>query len=193
MFPLFGDGIFTQENVKWKRSRELLRPQFKCNKYADLEIFRKAVDNLIDAIPEQEVVDLQPLFFRLTLDLTTEFFFGVSINSVGKPESTGETNFANAFNVAQDYIARRIRWHGLHWFIGGEKFTKACKDVYCFADQIIDQHLTQGHQNKGHGKRSVFLDLLAQRTQDRTEMRSQIINILLAGRDTTASTLSWVL
>lgn len=28
MFPLFGDGIFTQEGDAWKRSRELLRPQF---------------------------------------------------------------------------------------------------------------------------------------------------------------------
>lgn len=39
--------------------------------------------------------------------------------------------------------------------------------------------------------RYVFLEALTQETQDPLELRSQILNILLAGRDTTASTLGW--
>jgi len=73
---MFGDGIFTQEGAAWKHSRETLRPQFLHKQYEDLEIFKQAVDDLLDAISDTAtkhggIVDLQPLFFRLTLDTTT--------------------------------------------------------------------------------------------------------------------------
>ena len=54
----------------------MLRPQFHFKQYADLEIFREAVDNFIDNIPKEGgVIDLQPLFFCLTLNVTTAFLF----------------------------------------------------------------------------------------------------------------------
>lgn len=90
MFPFFGDGIFTQQGDTWKHSRELLRPQFTHRQYEDLELFREAVDNLIDILPESGVVDLQPLFFRLTLDTTTAFLFGDSVDSLKTAEMAAE-------------------------------------------------------------------------------------------------------
>lgn len=191
MFPFFGDGIFTQEGAAWKHSRELLRPQFVHKQYEDLDIFRGAVDNLIDVIPREGVVDLQPLFFRLTLDVTTAFLFGESVESLKTPESAGRSTFANAFNIAQDFIAKRMRLQDLYWLVGGTKFTKACEDVHRFADQIIERNLSR--ENQGVQNRYVFLDFLSKNTPDRTALRSQIINILVAGRDTTACALSWTL
>ena len=52
--PMFGDGIFTQDGIDWKRSRELLRPQFHFKHYSDLGIFRAATDNLINNVPTNE-------------------------------------------------------------------------------------------------------------------------------------------
>jgi cytochrome P450 len=189
MFPFFGDGIFTQDGASWKHSRELLRPQFAQGQYKDFEIFRDAVDDLINALPSEGVVDLQPLFFRLTLDTTTAFLFGESVKSLRASDSTSETTFATAFNIAQDFIAKRMRLTNVYWLIGGKQFTKACEDVHRFADQIIDQNL---HNQKKHN-RYVFLNSIAKEIGDRTALRSQIINILVAGRDTTACALSWTL
>lgn len=190
-FPMFGDGIFTQEGAPWKHSRELLRPQFHYKQYDNLEVFREAVDNLIDIISQEDgVVDLQPLFFRLTLDVTTEFLFGESVKSLKAPESTGEQTFADAFNTAQAYVAKRFRLLDLYWLIGGKKFQDACDKVHRFADQIIDRNLSQDAKDD-EGQKYVFLDSLAQNTPDRTALRGQIINILTAGRDTTACLLSW--
>jgi cytochrome P450 len=87
-FPMFGDGIFNQDGDAWKQSRELLRPQFQFKQYSDLDMFRDTTDNLLTAIPrEGGIIDLQPLLFRLTLDVTTEFLFGQSIESLKVPES----------------------------------------------------------------------------------------------------------
>ena len=83
LFPLLGDGIFTQEGASWKHSRDLLRPQFAKQQYRDMDIFRPHVDNLLDHIRANEgEIDLQPLFFNLTLDTTTELLFGKSVDSL---------------------------------------------------------------------------------------------------------------
>src|SRR5271154_4809797 len=148
MFPFFGDGIFTQEGTAWKHSRELLRPQFVHKQYDDLDVFRDAVDNLIGAIPKEGVVNIQPFFFRLTLDITTAFLFGESVDSLKKPGSTGESTFATAFNIAQDFIAKRMRLQGLYWLVGGTEFTRACENVHRFADQIIERNLSRDSRHE---------------------------------------------
>jgi cytochrome P450 len=43
-----------------------------------------------------------------------------------------------------------------------------------------------------HGQRVDFTDSLSQFTKDRTVIRDQLVSTLLAGRDTTACTLSWL-
>ena len=193
-FPMFGDRIFTQEGEPWKHSRELLRPQFLHKQDEDLEIFREAVDNVIDILSKADgVVDLQPLFFRLTLDVTTAFLFGESAQSLKAPEYAGEQTFAEAFNTAQQYVAKRFRLLDLYWLIGGKKFRDACNAVHRFADQIIDRSLSLDAEGQGKEKKYMFLSSLAESTPDRNALRGQIINILVAGRDTTACLLSWAL
>ena len=191
---MFGDGTFTQEGSDWKHSREMLRPQLHHKKYNNLEIFKEAVDNLINCVQNSDgIVDLQPLFFRLTLDTTTAFLFGESTQSLRTPEAVGEQTFANAFNTAQQYVTKRYRLLDLYWLIGGKKFMQACKNVQQFADQIIDRNLSPDRGGNEQDERYVFLDTIAEKTSDRIALRGQIINILAAGRDTAASLLSWTL
>jgi cytochrome P450 len=192
-FPMFGDGIFTQEGAAWKRSRDMIRPQLIHKQYEDLEVFREPTNNLIEIVQESGgVVDLQELFFRMTLDVTSAFLFGESVQSLKAPESAGELTFADAFNTAQSYIIQRYRLLDLYWLIGGKKFRKACNDCHRFADQIIDRNLSRDRTAEHQGK-YVFLDAIAESSPDRTALRGQIINILAAGRDTTACLLSWTL
>ena len=185
--PMFGDGIFTQEGPAWKHSRDLLRTPLQHKQYENLDVFRQSVEDLTDILRSQPgVVDLQPLFFRLTLDITTEFLFGESVNSLKAPKSVGEQSFGEAFNTAQEFVATRFRLPDFYWAIGGAKFKKACNNVHYFADQIIDRNLS-----RSSAKNRVFLDVVAESTADRDALRGQIINLLAAGRDSTACLLTW--
>ena len=193
MYPFFRDGIFTQEGAAWKQSRDLLRPHFVHKQYEDLEVFRGPVGDLFEAMPKTGIVDLQPYLFRLTLDITTAFLFGESVKSLSSVATGDQSDFADAFNVAQAYVAKRMRLQDLYWLIGGRRFREACTTVHDFADGIIERALARDKteaeaqaQNK-----YVFLDFLAQKSVDRAALRSQIINILVAGRDTTACLISW--
>lgn len=180
---------------QWRHSREILRPQLVYRQYEDLQVFREPVEDLLSVLPPTGgVVDLQPLFFRLTLDVTTAFLFGKSIHSLLTPKNSREQTFAQAFDTAQSYVASRFRLLDLYWLIGGKKWRDACAQVHRFADQIIDQNLLSSEAAEGQNDgRYVFLKSVAKASPDRASLRGQIINILAAGRDTTACLLSWTL
>ncbi|MCJ1388136.1 hypothetical protein MMC18_000981 [Xylographa bjoerkii] len=190
-FPLLGDGIFTQEGAAWKRSRELLRPQFYREQYRDLGVFEEHVDDLISSIPRKEPIDLQQLFFRFTLDTSTAILFGRSVFSLKLNSLRDSTKFGKDFDTAQDFVVKRFRLLDLYWFIGGRKFQEACTSVHTFVEEIIQQRYTSKDIAEGTEEHYIFLDAVAKDAKDKTELRDQLLNILLAGRDTTACLLTW--
>lgn len=194
-YPLLGDGIFTQEGAAWRHSRELLKPQFTQHQYRDLELFREHVDNLISCIPHhEEPVDLQPLFFRLTLDTVTALVLGVSTYCLKPTDSKREQTFADSFDFAQDYLVRRLQIPAFYFLIGGRAFSKACASVHKFVDDIIEQGLqTLANAGQEQPERYLFMDILSQGLKDKVALRYQMLNILFAGRDSTACLLSWTL
>ncbi len=184
---MFGDGIFTQEGAAWKHSRDLLRAPLQLKHYENLDVFKYSVNDLTDILSSQSgVVDLQPLFFRLTLDVATKFLFGESVHSLKANKSANEQRFGEAFNTAQAIVVKRFRLQELYWMIGGSEFRRACSDVHDFADQLIDRNIFRDYE-----KSNAFLHEVAGSTENRIALRGQIISLLVAGRDTTACLLTW--
>ena len=136
-------------------------------------------------------VDLQPLFFRFTLDTTTAFLFGESVYSLSA--SGRETKFEEAFNVAQEFIAKRFRLLDLYWLINGKRFQDACAFIHRYADEILDRSLKPTDDKQERNSRYIFLDAVIREYPERMALRHQMMNILVAGRDTTACLLSWTL
>jgi cytochrome P450 len=192
--PLIGKGIFTQEGTAWKRARESLRKQFVRAHYQDLEQFQEHVDNLIAQLPRSGVVDLQPLFFSLTLDTTTALLFGKSIYSLRASidQEIENKHFAESFNVAQEGLAKRFRLAPWHRFYNPPEFRAACKTVHRYVEKYIERRNLQGSASNASDPLS-FLDQVASESDTNEELRDQLVNVLLAGRDTTACCLSWTL
>lgn len=60
-----GDSIFTTDGEEWKRSRNLIRPQFIKSRVSDLDIFEKHMNVLLRMIGGQgQEVDISALFYR---------------------------------------------------------------------------------------------------------------------------------
>ena len=192
--PLLGNGIFTTDGAAWQHSRDLLRPNFARNLISDLETFERHVDHLVQAIPrDRSTVDLQDLFLRLTMDSATEFLFGESTNCLAPGISTqSSTAFANAFNRSQQSVGFHARHGPFAALVPDPQFkidTKTCHD---FVDHYVRQGLRIRESKdleKADG-RYVFLHELVKQTTDPVQIRSELLNILLAGRDSTASLLS---
>ena len=195
--PLLGHGIFTTDGAAWHNSRELLRPNFVRSQVGDLATFEIHVNQLIKAIPKDgSTVDLQELFFMLTMDSATEFLFGESTNCLAPNPSPDNFEFAQAFTRSQEAIAASFRTGMLEqWRL--ESTTKKDR-MYCqdFVDKFVQRgleyrkRLEAGKSDDKADDRYVFLYELVQRTTDPLQLRAELMNVLLAGRDTTASLLS---
>lgn len=189
--PLFEEGIINQDGVVWKQSRDMLRPHFRQGNYADCSIFKTPVDKLLETQSARRgVVDLQPLFFDLTLDVSISFLFGISLSELECNKEEDMRLFGESFDIAQGYIAKRYRLGGLYWLINSRKFRHACKVVHDTVDLLIHYSLHNERQQEG---RDSLIHILRQRTENRADLHSQVINLLVAGRDTTACLLSWTL
>lgn len=212
MGEVLGDGIFVQDGKKWEHSRAMLRPNFVRDQISDLDMEERHVQSLIKVMPVQEdgwtkFTDIQTLFFRLTIDAATEFLFGESVDSqLAEAEgvSTGksadqerdERNFSYHFDHAQLVMSQKFRLVDFHWLLNPPEYKVDNKIVNDFVRHYVDLALQKTPSEKqaeeGHPKEKyVFLEALAQQTRDPVELRAQLLNILLAGRDTTSSLLSW--
>lgn len=188
MIPLLGHGIFTLNGEAWRHSRNMLREPVQYRHYENLDVFKEAIDDLIGILSRQTgVIDLEPLFFSLTLDVSTAFLFGESVRSLRETGSGTGQAFTDAFNSAFEVLAWRFRLPDLAWMIEPFRFRKACNGVHHFADQIIDRNLSSQKAKKN----ASLLDLMAERMSDRNVLKGQILNLLAAGRDATACMLTW--
>ena len=192
--PLLGKGVFTQEGAAWRHSRELLRKQFARMQYQDLGNFREHVDNLVACMPYAGIVDLQPLFFNLTLDTTAALLFGRSVYSLRADIDQGEENrqFAEDFALAQEGLAKRFRLAPFHFLCSPRQFRLACRNVHSFVQKYIRERASMGGKKSDHPS-SWLLHQVAKESGAEAELRDQLLNVLLAGRDTTACCLSWTL
>lgn len=153
------------------------------------------MEALLEGINASKPVDLQPLFFRLTFDTTTYMLFGECMSALKSQDVAGrETEFADAFNLGQDYLAQRGRLGELYWLLSPPAFRRACKTCHAFVDGAVKEALDKSSLEKPPADDSfVFIDALIQETRDPKALRAQCLNVLLAGRDTTACCLSWTL
>lgn len=196
---LLGQGIFTSDGALWEHSRALVRPSFTKSQVADLDTFETHIQHLIAKIPHGDsTVDLQALFFQLTLDSATEFLFGDSVDVLRSPAGSEQQLFGLAFDYAQTELTQRTRLGPFLWLYRNKEFDIACKRVHNFVDKFVARALEYRRAHRAGEKLSnetekgkyIFANELALATDDPMQIRAELLNILLAGRDTTAGLLS---
>lgn len=148
------------------------------------------MDNLIQCLKGKGVVDMQPLFFNLTLDTTTALLFGRSAYSLraGIDQDAANKQFAESFNIAQEGLAKRFRIAPFHALYNPPEFRKACSNVHQFVERYIqeqDLETIQDSDKDSYG----FLKQVAEESVTLTDLRDQLLNVLLAGRDTSRNSL----
>nr|XP_043629658.1 cytochrome P450 704C1 isoform X2 [Erigeron canadensis] len=203
---LFGNGIFAVDGVKWKQQRKLASFEFSTRVLRDFscEVFRKNAAKLVGVVSEfakaNKVLDIQNLLMQCTLDSIFKVGFGVDLNCLeGTSEEGGE--FIKAFDDSNALIYWRYvdpLWKLKRFLnIGCEAALRNnIKLINNFVLNLIskrrEQLATSQHCNEKDDILSRFLieSKKDERMNDQYLM-DIILNFMIAGKDTSANTLSW--
>lgn len=145
----------------------MMRPQFAREQVSDLEMTERHVQNMMRALevelgPDKwttKIVDLQVLFFRLTLDSATEFLFGESVdsqlrlasgykNEMNQSAAPLSADFAEAFDRGQRALATRFQFGDLYYLCNPKGFKEACKTCHDFIDHFVRLALSKELQEE---------------------------------------------
>ncbi|URD97297.1 cytochrome P450 [Musa troglodytarum] len=201
MCDFFGDGIFAVDGEKWRHQRKLASFEFSTKVLRDGSsvVFRSTAARLAkiisNAASSNEMIEIQDLLMKST-------WVWCGVGYVVRSSDEGRT-FAEAFNDASAQIVLRffyVFWKVKRFLnIGSEaKMKKSLKSIDDFVFKLIDTKIEQLSQRETGfmEKEDILSRFLIEREKDPDDMsykylRDIILNFVIAGRDTTAGTLSW--
>ncbi|KAF8380393.1 hypothetical protein HHK36_027878 [Tetracentron sinense] len=203
---LLGDGIFTVDGDKWRHQRKVSSYEFSTRVLRDFSsvVFQSNVAKLARIVSEaatsSQIMDIQDLFMKSTLDSIFKVAFGVELDSMCGSSEEGAC-FANAFDDSSAMTLWRYVdtfWKIKRFFnIGPEAaLRKNIKVIDAFVYKLIHSK-TKQVRNPQHDltmkKEDILSRFLEVNETDPKYLRDIILNFIIAGKDTTATTLSWFL
>ncbi|KGN61391.1 cytochrome P450 704B1 [Cucumis sativus] len=211
MEVLLGDGIFNVDGELWRKQRKTASFEFASKNLRDFStlVFRdyglKLSTILTRASLLNQQIDMQELLMRMTLDSICKVGFGVEIGSLAP--NLPENKFAKAFDTANMIVTLRFidpLWKIKRFLnLGSEALLdKSIKTIDDFTYSVIatrkkeiqEAQTTHTDPNKmKHDILSRFIELGEDPNNKFTDksLRDIVLNFVIAGRDTTAATLSW--
>ncbi|GFQ02559.1 cytochrome p450 704b1 [Phtheirospermum japonicum] len=209
MEVLLGDGIFNADGELWRKQRKTASFEFASKNLRDFStvVFReyslKLSQILNQASQYNQAVDMQELLMRMTLDSICKVGFGVEIGTLAP--NLPHNEFANAFDTANVTVTLRFidpLWKLKKFFnIGTEALLdQNIRTVDNFTYSVIKRRKAEIEQGNGNNKDekdilSRFIELSKDPDNNMTDksLRDVVLNFVIAGRDTTATTLSWAI
>ncbi|CAN1236631.1 Cytochrome P450 704C1 [Linum grandiflorum] len=204
---LLGEGIFAVDGEKWKQQRKLASFEFSTRVLRDFScsVFRKNARKLVGVVSELAaggtVFDVQDIMMRCTLDSIFKVGFGVDLNCLEGTSKEG-IGFMKAFDEANALTYWRYVdpfWRFKRQFNFGTEASLR-RNI-----QIIDSFVTNvigtkrrivAEQRLCNDKEDILSRFLVESQKDPEKMNDRylkdiILNFMIAGKDTSAGTLSW--
>ncbi|KAK8868396.1 cytochrome P450 family protein [Apiospora arundinis] len=184
-----GQGVVSAEGEAWVHYRQQLRPHFLREHISRLDHAKDHLSLMLGVLPKEDSfeVDILPLLLRFTLDTATAFFFGHTVNSQtgGTPE---DMEFAAAVDYTTEFLGWRSRIFGQwYWVYPAWKLRRTTKYIRDWTAEYVQRAL------EGKAGEGVLLHHLAKDSRNPIELRDQCMQLILAGRDSTANTMCFML
>ncbi|KAM0126263.1 hypothetical protein ACHAP3_009340 [Botrytis cinerea] len=193
-----GDEVLSLDGKAWKHSRDIVKHIFSRAEVSDMDTLSFHVDRFIDLIPSDgSAIDLQEPLHNLHatvqfLDLSTEFLFGQSIDAQLPDDPNNSKGLLKAFNGALAGVGKRRSAGKLQFICSFDRSWKRDTGrVYSYFDahvkRVLDKEPTEEKvTSSGNAvRRHILLNELVQQIKDPLQLRYQIMNVFMPGRDTT--------
>ncbi len=175
-----GEGLLTSEGETWRKQRRLMQPAFHQSRLRLLdEMIVSATQAMLEgwqgAYVAGRPVDVAREMAALTMTVTTRALFGVDLGD--QVREVGEI-----VNRAASFLEKPSH----------PRLVQSANELSAVVDRIIRRR-KQNFQDGGDLLSSMILarDEASGAAMDDTQLRHQIMTLLLAGYETTASAITW--
>ena len=177
---VIGEGLLTSEGEKWRKQRRMMQPAFHHTRLEQLDkMITDATAAMLEgwqrAYADGRPIDLPREMSALTLTVTTRALFGVDLGD--EVREVGEI-----VNRAASYLEKPSH----------PKLIQSVSELIALVDRIIEQR-RRDFKDAGDLLSSLIMarDEHSGAVMDDEQLRSQIMTLMLAGYETTASALTW--
>lgn len=188
-----GDGLLTSEGELWRKQRKAIQPVFQRDRLAaSAHVIVEEAQALVTrlrATPPGEPVNIVSAMTGLTL--------GVLGRTLLDTDLSAHASIGHAFEAVQDQAMFEMvtlnmvpMWMPLPRQV---RFRRAKRELTDVVDQLVREH-TESHDGTGDD----LMSRLIASTRDEPDstaragrIRDELVTLLLAGHETTASTLGW--
>ncbi|MEU8266686.1 cytochrome P450 [Sphaerisporangium sp. NPDC049002] len=188
-----GDGLLTSEGDLWRKQRRMIQPVFQNKRISQQDgIIAKEAENLVERLRSHaggEPVDVVQEMTSLSLGVLGRTLLDADLGAF--------SSIGHSFEAVQDQamfelvtLSKVPLWAPLPKQI---RFRRARKELQRIVDHLVADRL----ERTGEGGDDVVSRLIGSTRQEtdprvgRQRMRDELVTLLLAGHETTASTLSW--
>jgi len=194
--PLLGEGILLAEGDEWLSQRQTAGKAFQGPE------LKRFVTTMGDAAAPMiarwhrkaargEPVDVTSEMFRLTLDIVLRCLFSVEVNERYPDVYDALTEILRDTEKRIWAIASPPRWMPTP---GNARYNAALRILDSFVLDIVEDRRASGQRPNDFLQ--ILIDTYGDKSSDKFNprlLRDQALSMVLAGHDTTANVLSWVL
>ena len=191
--PLLGNGLLTAEGLEWRRNRKIAAPIFQHSSIKDFApIFVRAAEESVSRLLTQKsTISIDREMTRLTLQVIGEAVLSADLDDSFEGVSHAVTSTLDKFPLiflATAFLPNNPRKRFIEGLVSPTK-----RQLDHFARRIIEEAERKG------GETTLISRLMAASQREDGEaltaerIRDEVATFLLAGHETTATTLSWAM
>lgn len=197
-------GVFNSEGDEWRKHRPIMTKGLDVRHQKD---FYPAIEPTLGRLYNKwckhadagEEFDISKDFFRFTVDVTATLAFGYPMNTIEQDGGVIQDHMEKIFPMIFKRINMPFAWYKIWKSKAHKEFDNAVIEMNHLVDEFIASARKRLENNPELRKNppSVIEAIVVAADEDPNfsdeEVRGNLLTLLMAGEDTTAHTLSWMI
>lgn len=198
-------GVFNAEGEQWRRQRQFVMEGL-ANKHlrsffpSIVRVTERLLEKWQKAARDQEVLEIQKDLMLYTVDITTNLAFGYDMNTIEHQEDVIQNHMEKIFPTIQRRLFTPVPYWKFFKLPQDVQTEKATRAIRTEINRMIKESKKRIQEKPElQDAPSNFLEaLLVAKDEDgstfsENEIYSNVFVMLMAGEDTTANTIAWIM
>ena len=197
-------GVFNAEGEEWKLHRKIVARGLDVKHQKEfytpmLEVLERLHKKWSKDADSGKPFDIQRDLLRFTVDITTTLAFGIEMNTLEQEGGAIQDHMEKVFPMIFYRINQPIQWHKVFKRKADKEFDLAVEEMNKLVDEFIEsgrrklKDNPELRQNPTNLLESILVAAEEEDSFSLEEVRGNLLTLLMAGEDTTAHTLVWLI